>query len=221
MKTHSAVAGLIAAVCAFSWSATTQADAVTEWNAVTLSCVQGPPAPANRGGPGGLLDIAVVHAAVHDAVQAIQGRFEAYQYENPALRGKGSPAAAAAAAAYNVLRALYGANAPCLANVTDPATTYAGDDGLQAGLEAAAVVAASSPTHHRAADGSIPGIRGDRAMAADDARHQRRGYLCRRHRAVRDAFALAVSSAAAPKARQSYYARDYNEVKAVGGSASV
>jgi hypothetical protein len=64
--------------------------------------VQGKPAPdpvpANRGGPVGLLDIALVQAAVHEAVQAVQGRFEAYQYENPALFGVGSPDAAAAAA---------------------------------------------------------------------------------------------------------------------------
>ena len=116
------------------------ADAVTDWNAVTLSCVQGPPNPPNRGGPPGLLDIALVQAAVHDAVQAIQGRFESYHYENAGLRGVGSPSAAAAAAAYGVLVGLYGADDPCLATVADPAVTHAGDPGLQAGTEAAAAL---------------------------------------------------------------------------------
>jgi hypothetical protein len=87
-----------------------------------------------------LLDTALVQAAVHDAVQAIQGRFEAYHYENAALRGIGSPEAAAAAAAYGMLVRLYGADDPCLATVTDPAVTYAGDPGLQAGNEAAAAL---------------------------------------------------------------------------------
>ena len=77
---------------------------------------------------------------MHDAVQAIQGRFEAYEYENPAMLGVGSPAAAAAAAAYGTLAGLYGAANPCLATVIDPAVTYAGDAGLQAGNEAAAAL---------------------------------------------------------------------------------
>ena len=117
-----------------SWAVPTHADAVTEWNAVTAGC------SGNRAGPSGLWDIALVQAAVHDAIQAIQGRFEPYQYENPALLGVGSPAAAAAAASYRTLVGLYTAANPCLAAVTDPAVTYAGDPGLQAGNEAAAAL---------------------------------------------------------------------------------
>lgn len=127
--------GALALACIACWP-TAHADVVTDWNAITVSCVQGGANPAKRGGPAGLLDIALVQAAVHDAVQAIQGRFEAYEYENKALRGRGSPDAAAAAAAYDVLSGLY-PGAPCLANVVDPAVTYVGDKGLQAGSEAA------------------------------------------------------------------------------------
>ena len=71
---------LISAI-SLSWALPTQADAVTEWNAVTANC------SVNRIGPSGLFDIALVQTAAHDAVQAIQGRFEAYEYENPALWG--------------------------------------------------------------------------------------------------------------------------------------
>ena len=124
----------ISAFFLLSWALPTQADVVTEWNAVTVVC------SGNRAGPSGLSDVALVQTAVHDAVQAIQGRFEAYEYENPALLGVGSPAAAAAAAAYGTLAGLYGAANPCLATVTDPAVTYAGDPGLQAGSEAAAAL---------------------------------------------------------------------------------
>ena len=127
-------------IVVLGWCLPAQGDAVTDWNVVTLGCVQGPPAPPNRGGPPGLMDIALVQLAVHDAVQAIQGRFEAYQYENPALRGVGSASAAAAAAAYGMLVGLYGADDPCLAGVTDPAVSHAGDPGLQAGVEAAAAL---------------------------------------------------------------------------------
>jgi hypothetical protein len=88
-----------------------------------------------------LLDIALVQAAVHDAVQAIEGRFESYYFEDATLRGTGSVNAAAAAAAYGVLVALYQADDPCLAGVANPAVTYAGDGGLVAGAAAAAAYA--------------------------------------------------------------------------------
>ena len=108
-------------------------DVVTEWNAITQRCVSGGPTPANRAGPVGLLDIALVQAAVHDAVQAIEGRFEAYRYSNQDMLGVGSPEAAVAAASFGVLVGLYGADDPCLAGIADPAVTYPNDDGLQAG----------------------------------------------------------------------------------------
>lgn len=143
MKPTNLLIALLGAVAASGW-APAQASVVTDWNAITLVCVQGQTAPvvipANRAGPSGNLDVALVHAAVHDAVQANQGRFEPYHYENSALRGVGSPEAAAAAAAYGVLVGLYGADDPCLATVTNPAVTFAGDAGLQAGNEAAAAL---------------------------------------------------------------------------------
>jgi hypothetical protein len=134
------VIALLAAVATSAW-APARADVVTSWNSIIVVCVQGQTAPVaiapNRPGAGGLLDVALVHAAMHDAVQAIQGRFEPYHYDNAALRGVGSVDAAAAAAAYGLLVELYGADDPCLVGVTNPAVTYAGDPGLQAGNESA------------------------------------------------------------------------------------
>ena len=117
-----------------------RADVVADWNAIVARCVFGPPNPAGRPGPTGVVDTALIHAAIHDAVQAIQGRFESYKYENKARLGVGTPAAAAAAAAYRMLIGMYGAGQACLAGVTDPAVTYLGDPGLEAGYEAAAVL---------------------------------------------------------------------------------
>ena len=77
------------------WTAPASADAVTEWNALALGCI-------TRPGPTGLLDVALVQAAVHDAVQAIEGKYEPY-LATPAATGKESVGAAAAAAAYTVL----------------------------------------------------------------------------------------------------------------------
>jgi hypothetical protein len=143
MSQRKRCAAAIALWLTFGTGATAHADAVTDWNAVTLRCVQVTVAPnltPNRGGPPGLMDIALVQAAVHDAIQAIEGRYEPYEYANPARRGAGSPAAAAAAATHGLLARLYGADDPCLVGVADPAITYAGDAGLIAGAEAAAAL---------------------------------------------------------------------------------
>jgi hypothetical protein len=71
------------------------ANVVTEWNALAMSCIP-------RGGPATAFDLSLVAAAVHDAVQAIEKRYEPY-LSSPAATGSESKAAAAAAAAYRVL----------------------------------------------------------------------------------------------------------------------
>jgi hypothetical protein len=95
-------------VCAsLCWAAPARADVVTDWNATTLLYVGGGPGntpPPGRAGLAGLLDITLVHLAIHDAVQAIEGRFQPYSYSTP---GSGSVEAAAAAAAHRVLVRLY------------------------------------------------------------------------------------------------------------------
>ena len=143
MKGSKILAVLLGAVI-LAASASAGASVVTDWNLRILICVQGQTTPVaippNRAGPPGLLDTAVAHAAMHDAVQAHQGRFEPYHYDNAALRGVGTPEAAAAAAAYGVLVGLYLADDPCLVGVENPAVAYAGDAGLQAGTEAAAAL---------------------------------------------------------------------------------
>ena len=137
MKSRS-LAVLLASV-SLAWSTPASADVVTNWNLITITCVLGaaPSIPAGRGGPTGTIDIALVQAAVHDAVQAIQGRYGSYKYENRARLGSGSPEAAAAAAAHSMLTGLYGSTLACLNGVPNPATTYPGDPGLQAGYKAA------------------------------------------------------------------------------------
>jgi hypothetical protein len=87
-------------VCGWlSWTGTVHADAVTDWNAIAVQALAtaAPPRP----GPVAFLDLAIVQAAVHDAVQAIDGRFEPYHVEISGTSG--SPEAAAARAAHDVL----------------------------------------------------------------------------------------------------------------------
>ena len=83
------------------------ADAVTDWNAISVPVVQ-----AGRPGGIGFVDFALVQAGVHDAVQAIEGQFEPYHVKISGASG--SPAAAVAAAAYGVLAGFYPAQAAAL-----------------------------------------------------------------------------------------------------------
>jgi hypothetical protein len=77
-----------------------QADVVTDWN-INALIVIGSSGAAARPTPSGLLDITMVHIAIHDAIQAYQGRFETYNAPIP--NAAGSPIAAAARAARDVL----------------------------------------------------------------------------------------------------------------------
>jgi hypothetical protein len=100
----------------------TDADAVVDWNQITVDAVT-----AGRPGPIGIVDIALVQIAVHDAVQALENRFEPYLFE--ADRASGRRAAAVAAAAHDTLVGMYPAQAATL----DPIYfSYLADNGLTA-----------------------------------------------------------------------------------------
>jgi hypothetical protein len=110
------------------------ADAVTDWNEIAMNAIT-----IGRPGPVGSLDVALVQVAVHDAVQALDRRFEPYHVE---VRGaRGSRSAAVAAAAHDVLVGIYPTQAASL-----DATYYnylsekglANDPGLAVGQKVAA-----------------------------------------------------------------------------------
>ncbi|HKU14084.1 MAG TPA: vanadium-dependent haloperoxidase [Steroidobacteraceae bacterium] len=117
-------------------AAPARGDAVTDWNEIAQAAIV-----AGRAGPIGAIDSALVQVAVHDAVQAIDRRFEPYHAEVPGARG--SRSAAAAAAAHAVLVGMYPAQATTL-----DATyfTYlannglSNDPGLQVGEKVAALI---------------------------------------------------------------------------------
>ncbi len=150
MKTPRSLAVWV--VCGFlSWAGAARADAVGDWNGITAQAVAA--AVPARPGPAQILDYAKVHAAVYDAVQAIEGEYEPYYLEIPGASG--SSTAAAAKAAHDVLVTLF----PGQVGFLD--TTYhdylashglAEDDpGVAVGQQAAAGIIAL-----RANDGSYP-----------------------------------------------------------------
>jgi hypothetical protein len=107
------VTALLMAFAVLSWSHIARSDAVLDWNAIAVNTIStaSPPRP----GPVGFLDLAIVQAAVYDAVQAIDGKFKPYHVQIPGASG--SPEAAAAKAAHDVLVQIFPAQAASLDTV--------------------------------------------------------------------------------------------------------
>ena len=116
---------------------TAGADVVVDWNIQAAQTI----GAGGRRGPSGVFDFAMVHAAVHDAVQAFEGRFESYCAAIP--NASGSPIAAAAAAAHGTLVGLFPAQTGALDAALDASLLkygLVGDAGVLAGQQAAACV---------------------------------------------------------------------------------
>src|SRR5213078_1586013 len=81
-------------------------DVVTDWNKAALDAIRAdrtPPPVASR-------DLAILHAAIYDAVNGISRTYQAYFVES-AVPASASPPAAASAAAHTVLNSLFPAHA--------------------------------------------------------------------------------------------------------------
>ena len=135
-----------------SWARPAGADAVTYWNNVTSTAVVTATA-AGRPSPATSLDFAKVHAAIYDAVQAIVKTHRPYHVEIDGASG--SPAAATAKAARDVLASLFPTQMATIdtayndfftANSLDPT-----DPGVLVGQQAAAGI-----INLRSGDGSFP-----------------------------------------------------------------
>jgi hypothetical protein len=168
----------------------------------------------------GFLDIALVQAAVHDAVQAIERRYHPYFYA-PAEQGAGSTDAAVAAAAHRLLVLLYPAKAAALdAIYNDYLANHglAGDSGLAVGEASAAALF----TKYRALVPTAPFVGGAgpgewRPIAPNTA-----GAF--QTLALTEPYTLDSISQfrppPPPPLTSMPYVRDYNEVKAAGSAAA-
>ena len=132
------------------------ADVVADWNAFTIQFA------GMAGRPQGAsitLDIAMVHAAIHDAVQAYQHRFKTFTAPIP--NAGGSPVAAVAKAAHDVLVSRFQIpepNAALIAQVDAAYNTYLINNGLAVNNPGVAVgqQAALQIILDRANDGAYP-----------------------------------------------------------------
>jgi hypothetical protein len=140
-------------VCGYlSWASPAgAADVVTDWNLITQTVIGN--GAATRPTPTGILDFAMVHIAMHDAIQAFQQRFESYNV--PITGASGSPVAAAAKAARDVLVNRFPAQAASIEATYQAYLSANGllptDAGVQVGQQAATNI-----INRRANDGSFP-----------------------------------------------------------------
>ena len=138
-------------VASLAGIATARADSVSDWNVNALQTVVAAVPP--RAAPVFFLDMATVHAAIHDAVQAYQGRFEAFASDIPGAAG--SIDAAVAKAAHDVLANRFPTQAGTLLGLYEAYLNDRGialdDAGVEIGAQAAAAVIAK-----RSTDGSFP-----------------------------------------------------------------
>lgn len=138
------------------------ADMVTDWTAIATTAV------VTRGAPAGAVDFAIVHAAIYDAVTAIDGRHHIYMIDPASSTRGASPEAAAAAAAHRTLVGLFPAQAITLdaayaASLATLADGAAKNKGIAVGEEVAAGILALRANDGRNAVvpyvfGSGPGV---------------------------------------------------------------
>src|SRR4030095_6224404 len=144
---HKLIRITLAALLAGAISA--RADSVLDWNAIAAQTIFA----AGRPGPSVVIDLAVVHATIHDAMQAYDNRFEAYATK--IYDASGSPDAAVAKATRDILVNRFPTQAASVdtayANYLTAHGLAADDPGVSVGAAAAAGMIAL-----RTGDGAFP-----------------------------------------------------------------
>jgi len=137
---------LVSALLALACSSTARADVVLDWNALAAQLIVGP-GGANKVPPLGLVDLAIVHTAIYNAVDAASGFPFAPYGPAPAVTAPASVQAAAARAGRDALLALYPSRAADIealyaSSLASVPSGPARDNGIDAGQQAAAGILA-------------------------------------------------------------------------------
>jgi hypothetical protein len=221
---------LAAAAAALAVPAIARADVVTTWNTYASSLLTGP--ASTQAPPVASIHLAMVHGAMYDAVNAIDGSHEGYLLSSRVGSPFDSKDAAAATAAYRVLLNIL----PLLKIVPSPQATLeaqytaylAGipDDmqktrGIAVGEAAAAAMIAA-----RTGDGRFGAFRNTPGMLAGEWRPTLPSFVNDPNAWVKDVKPFMVESASqfrpkGPDALTSRrYTLEYNEVKSLGQDTS-
>lgn len=141
-----------------AWATPSAADVVADWNVCAPPIIAAGRATIMFGaGPGTQLDLATVHLAMHDAIQAYDRRFEPYGAAIPGGTPEGSAVAAAARAAHTLLLAKFPAQLAAIdaCYATSMTGVVLTPDELAAS-DAVGNTAAANVLAARSGDGSFP-----------------------------------------------------------------
>lgn len=152
MKTRSNKAQLLKYVflLIIAFVGTARADVIADWNLIGI----GEAVAASRPGGSPSIDLATMHAAMYDAVQAIEKDYQPYRVGD-VPNASGSPIAAAAKAARDVLMARFPARAGTINTTYENYLAANTIDVNDAGIAVGTYVAAKLLSY-RSCDGSLP-----------------------------------------------------------------
>jgi hypothetical protein len=130
--------GLSLSFLVLSLATSVKADKVTDWNAIGVQAVLN----AGNAGAAGTVDMAYMHIAIYDAVNAIKGGYTVFAVSPSSVPPGASAEAATVEAAYRILRSLFPAQAAFLdAQYNASLATIPDDqaklDGVAVGAEVA------------------------------------------------------------------------------------
>src|SRR5215218_8882144 len=146
-----AVQTMLLALIIVAFTSAASADVISDWNVI---CIQ---EAVSAGRPGGspAIDLATMHAAMYDAVQAIEKDYEPYRVTDVPNTAGASSVAAAAKAARDVLVYRFAARATQINTTYENYLTANGIDPGDPGIAVGTYVAGKLLTY-RSCDGSLP-----------------------------------------------------------------
>jgi hypothetical protein len=206
---------------ATAWCASRCDELVIDWNATAYQIIK---ADENYANPmSASRSLAMMHLAMHDAVNAAQPRYATYAYTE--RDSAADPAVAAVTAAHDVLAALYPKQSVLLKtalekSLVDAGSTAAATRGIALGKSVAAAV-----IKKRAADGSAASVPYQQGSKPGEYRFTQ-GFdfaAAPQWRTVAPFSLQSVDqfrSAPPPALTSAQYAAAFNEVKALGGKVS-
>lgn len=215
-KNFAKVTIFLSALLFFAAPQVVSADKVTDWNEIGAQAVLN----TGRAGAVGTIDLAYMHIAIYDAVNAIQPGYTVFAVTPSSVPAGASPEAAAVEAAYRVLIAILPAQASyinqqyaiSIASIPD---SQSKTDGMAVGAEVAALFLASRVGDGRNANVTYTPGTGPGAWIPTSAALPAAPWLAQMR-----PFGIVSSSQfrpdPPPALGSAEWAEDYNEVKRMG-----
>jgi hypothetical protein len=194
------------------------ASAVTQWNQIATTALIG---TAGQAPPVSVLHLAMVHGAVYDAVNAIDGGYTPY-VGSPAATPFDSQDAAAAAAAYHVLISIVPGQQPTLQPLYEAALATIPNGPAKTGGINAGIAAANAMIAARTNDGRFGPFRFEVGDAPGEWRPVLPAFVNDPNAWVKDVKPFLIESADQFRTKGPWplespqYAREFDEVKSIG-----